>query len=223
LLPKHTGGMMHTSGMQKMRFGVVAVFSLLCLVGLSSMDGEGKMGELQQAARQVIGNIMEQQIPDAPDELAPVDTLVAENELVEAVRQENEQSLKTDDTVTPAMSVATETTDATQSAETGSANMPETTQVSQITQVQEQLPSVSGQEVSPLPTPQPEQQPMIQPEQQVVTITSEPVTYTIKKGDTLIGISMQHYGNEAVVSEICSLNGIDNPDDIKVGEKILLP
>ena len=42
-------------------------------------------------------------------------------------------------------------------------------------------------------------------------------------GDTLIGISIRQYGTDAKVSEICELNQIANPDDIKVGEKILLP
>lgn len=53
--------------------------------------------------------------------------------------------------------------------------------------------------------------------------TPVPVSYTIKSGDTLLGICIRQYGSTARVSEICSLNGISNPDDIKVGEKILLP
>lgn len=53
--------------------------------------------------------------------------------------------------------------------------------------------------------------------------TPVPVSYTIKSGDTLLGICIRQYGSTARVSEICSLNGIGNPDDIRVGEKILLP
>lgn len=205
-------------GMPKVRFAVVVVFALLCLVGLSSMDGEGKMGNLQQMARQFIGDIMEKQIPDAPGESDQVDTLVAENELVEAVLQENEQSMGVPETVAPVMSVGVEETDIIDSPVTGSANALKTTEVSQITENSQQ-PAVQQPAVQ-----QPEvQQPVLQVEEQAVTVETEPASYTIRKGDTLIGISMQYYGNEAKVSEICALNGIGNPDDIKVGEKILLP
>lgn len=52
---------------------------------------------------------------------------------------------------------------------------------------------------------------------------AELVSYTVQKGDTLIGICVKRYGSDTRVSEICSLNNIENPDDIKVGEKIFLP
>ena len=209
-------------GMRKMRFAVVAVFALLCLVGLSSMDGEGKVGSLQQMARQLIGDIMEKQIPDAPGETDQVDTLVAENELVEAVLQENEQSLGVPEAVTPVMSVGVETTDIPDVQGSGSANTSDATWVSQIQeavqQMEETQPIMQQPEQPPV-----EQQPVIQQEEQVVSAEKTPASYTISKGDTLIGISMKYYGNESKVSEICALNGIGNPDDIKVGEKILLP
>ena len=51
----------------------------------------------------------------------------------------------------------------------------------------------------------------------------EPVPYVIQKGDTLIGICVSRYGSDDRVAEVCSLNNIENPDDIKVGQKILLP
>lgn len=217
-------------GMPKVRFAVVAVFALLCLVGLSSMDGEGKLENLQQMARRLVDDIMEKQIPDAPDEAEAVDTLVAENELVEAMQQENEQPLGVSETVTPVMSVGVEGVDVLESLTTGSANTAKTTDVSQntgetllnegtetaqtVVQQVEQQP-IEQQPIAP--------QPVVQVEEQEMTIDKEPASYTIRKGDTLIGISMQYYGSEAKVSEICALNGIGNPDDIKVGEKILLP
>lgn len=51
----------------------------------------------------------------------------------------------------------------------------------------------------------------------------EQVVYIVKKGDTLIGISLRTYGTEKYVDEICRLNSIANPDEIKEGQKILLP
>jgi LysM repeat protein len=47
--------------------------------------------------------------------------------------------------------------------------------------------------------------------------------YTVKKGDTLAGISRTVYGNASKVNEICNLNGIENVDLIIEGQKILLP
>ena len=53
--------------------------------------------------------------------------------------------------------------------------------------------------------------------------TAEPVAYIIKEGDTLIGICIKTYGSDSRVAEVCSLNQITNPDNIKIGQKILLP
>lgn len=53
--------------------------------------------------------------------------------------------------------------------------------------------------------------------------SKKPETYVICKGDTLIGISMSRYGTMQKVNEICKLNRIDNPDNIQIGQKILLP
>lgn len=51
----------------------------------------------------------------------------------------------------------------------------------------------------------------------------EPKIYTVCKGDTLIGISQRIYGSEKYVQEICRLNNLEDPDNIKIGQKILLP
>ena len=78
---------------------------------------------------------------------------------------------------------------------------------------QESVPEVmpeSTQESTPEPAPE-------------STPTPAPVSYTIQKGDTLIGICMSRYGSDERVAEICALNSIINPDDIKIGQKILLP
>ncbi len=48
-------------------------------------------------------------------------------------------------------------------------------------------------------------------------------SYVIQPGDTLTGISTRQYGNDSYVKAICDLNGIVNPDNIQIGQKILLP
>lgn len=52
---------------------------------------------------------------------------------------------------------------------------------------------------------------------------AQQASYVIQPGDTLIGISTRQYGNDSYVRAICELNGISNPDNIQVGQKILLP
>ncbi len=47
--------------------------------------------------------------------------------------------------------------------------------------------------------------------------------YKIEKGDTLYKISIKIYGDTGKVKEICELNEIKDPDNIKYGQKILLP
>ena len=47
--------------------------------------------------------------------------------------------------------------------------------------------------------------------------------YKIEKGDTLYKISIKVYGDTGKVEEICELNKIKDPDNIKYGQKILLP
>lgn len=47
--------------------------------------------------------------------------------------------------------------------------------------------------------------------------------YQIEKGDTLYTISIKIYGDTSRVNEICELNQIKDPDNIKYGQKILLP
>lgn len=56
-----------------------------------------------------------------------------------------------------------------------------------------------------------------------VTAEVKPEKYTIRKGDTLIAICVERYGSDSRLKEICELNQIRDPDDIKVGAKILLP
>ncbi len=60
--------------------------------------------------------------------------------------------------------------------------------------------------------------------------TTEPVIsenvvqqYFIKKGDNLLKILRFYYGDETKLQEICELNGIKDPNNIQVGQTILLP
>ncbi len=47
--------------------------------------------------------------------------------------------------------------------------------------------------------------------------------YLIQKGDTLLNILRSFYGDESKMQEVCNMNGILDPNNIQVGQTILLP
>lgn len=47
--------------------------------------------------------------------------------------------------------------------------------------------------------------------------------HIVKQGDTLTTISILYYGNKEQVNAICQANNITKPDNIKTGQKLLLP
>lgn len=53
--------------------------------------------------------------------------------------------------------------------------------------------------------------------------TSEPQYYVVQRGDTLRGICISIYGDYSRIDEICVLNGLEDPDSILYGQKLLLP
>lgn len=192
---------MPTVGLRRMKMAATGVFVLLCVMALALMRQENTGESLEETARQAMSSLMEQKLPDVVEEQNQVSTLVAEDKLEAALRQENnamaENEPATAETTVPE-TVVTET-----AAE-------DTTEV-----IEEPQP-----EVTPEPTPEVTAEPEASQTQATV---AQPTAYTIKKGDTLIGISLRNYGSNTKVSEICALNGITDPDDIKIGQEILLP
>lgn len=47
--------------------------------------------------------------------------------------------------------------------------------------------------------------------------------YVVRKGDTLSAISKKFYGSTAYIEKLADLNHLENCDDIRVGQKLLLP
>lgn len=48
-------------------------------------------------------------------------------------------------------------------------------------------------------------------------------SYIVQRGDTLQGILYRKYGSLSNIENICTLNALSNPDDIKEGEELYLP
>ncbi len=193
------------SALKRMKLAAVGMFLLLCILGVATLSDSYQWESIQTAAGRLIAEFKEQKIPDSEQEQDAVgqnSTLVAEDKLTEAIRQENSATQETE-----SIEETKETEESTQdSAE--EANQPEQ-------QPMEESAQQPSQEPSQEPSPESSQEPDVP--------ASAPVAYTIQKGDTLTGICLKIYGTDAKVQEICEYNGIKNPDSIKYGQKIMLP
>lgn len=205
---------MPTVGLRRMKMAATGVFVLLCVMALALMRQESTGESLGETARQAMSNLMEQKLPDAVEEQSQISTLVAEDKLEDALRQENAAAGNT--TGTAAETVMPEGTenasmDGTSADSNVAKNTTDVTEATEQNTTQETIQDVT-QTAEPAVAETP-----------TVEAVAQPTHYTIQRGDTLIGISLRNYGSNSKVSEICSLNGIADPDDIKIGQEILLP
>lgn len=200
------------SKLRNMQLTAAVAFVLLGAVGLTIMSNGEKAGDWKTAVRQLLEGMTEKQLPDAVEVVnnsVQPGVIVAEDKLTDAILKEN----------------------AAAASDGAGEGLQDETQPSETTP-DVQIPEGTEQPAEPDPTqppqstPTPTQEPTPEPPQQPAETeppAAEPTSYTVQKGDTLIGICIKKYGSDARVAEICSLNNIHNPDDIKEGAKILLP
>ncbi len=224
---------MPTVGLRRMKMAATGVFVLLCVMALALMRQESTGESLGETARQAMSNLMEQKLPDAVEEQSQISTLVAEDKLEDALRQENAAAGNT--TGTAAETVMPEGTENASMDGTGNSAVDPTEEnmgsvadgtaedsnvtknTTDVTEATEQnTTQETTQDVTQTAEPAAAETPTVE-------AVSQPTHYTIRRGDTLIGISLRNYGSNSKVPEICSLNGITDPDDIKIGQEILLP
>lgn len=187
--------------MHSMRFAAASMFVLLCLVSVVTIQSEGVDGETGNKIKNFFASFGEETKDETIEVMSGevVNTLVAEEQLAEAIRQENANAASEEETTKQPEELSTpEPTEAPTPVPTPEPT-PEPTQV-------------------PTPTPLPEESEMVSTQGDIVY-----ETYTIKKGDTLLGISLKRYGSVKYVKTICELNNISDPDNIQMGQKILLP
>lgn len=191
-----TGTMPPSVNLQKMRLTAVGVFALLCLLGIATFrDAEKNRG------------IQEVQSPNVDEEsvIHEKDTLVMEDKLEQALRQENDAAETTEESAL--------TEQPSQTAPDPAGTDPEETQ-----------PDMPSEADADQETPA-QSEPSDEPEESSESreASSEAVAYVIRSGDTLTAISMRQYGTDIRVGDICNLNRISDPDDIKEGQIIMLP
>lgn len=211
---KEKGG--GTEKLKKGKLTAAAVFALLCAAGVATLQNGENTDAIQTGGTAVTAGT----------------TIVAEDKLTEAIQKENNRTtpeptgVSEEAAASEATAVSEELTGVSEEAVLPEVTtMPEMTAAPETTDAPEQsLASEPAPETTAQATPEPTATPVAtQTPEPTAAPTPVPVSYTIKSGDTLLGICIRQYGSTARVSEICSLNGIGNPDDIKVGEKILLP
>ena len=213
---------MPTVGLRRMKMAATGVFVLLCVMALALMRQESTGESLGETARQAMSNLMEQKLPDAVEEQSQISTLVAEDKLEDALRQENAAAGNTTGTAAETVmpeGTENESMDGTSADSNVAKNTTDVTEATEQNTTQETTQDVTQettQDVTQTAEPAVAETPTVE-------AVSQPTHYTIRRGDTLIGISLRNYGSNSKVPEICSLNGITDPDDIKIGQEILLP
>lgn len=186
-------------GLRGMKLAATAVFALLCLAGIATLREGGSAEDIQVAARDIVKGVTEQKLPDAQEaNSANVQSsnsvLVTEDKLSQALQKENQEAGK-----------PKEDTDVAKDGENKAGS--------------NAGDNHDGEKTTPVSDEKEEEK----PKDTQTSTEVKPVSYVIKAGDTLNAISLRNYGTKERVAEICKLNGITNPDDIKVGQKILLP
>lgn len=188
---------------QGMRFAAAGMLVLLCMVSIVTIQTQGPDGKVLTKLREVMGG--DKAVTGEEESLTVMsgdvmNTLVAEEQLAEAIRRENK-------------------TDAFESVQIEATSFVPTAPPTPIpTPVATPVPT-------PVPTPAPTPVSTVAPTSVPVPVQSESVaqTYIISAGDNLINISKRLYGNESYVKQICEINHITDPDNIQIGQKILLP
>ncbi len=196
------------SRMRGMRFAAASMFVLLCMVCVVTLQTEGLGQDVMRKIKGFTGGVVNKEAVEGEDIAVMgddvINTLVAEEQLTEAIRKENQKAAIAP-THEPTPQIIPEATPGPTSIPT-----PEPTPI----------PTPSP---TPIPTPVATPVPTPVPTEAPVQSSQVRNVYIIRTGDTLIGISTSLYGSEAYVKEICELNGITDPDNIQIGQKILLP
>lgn len=187
-----------------MKAAAAVLLLALCVIGITTLNDFDKLGDLQVVARQVIASLTEKKLPDFMEEAD--NPVSAGNDAVAGLISGEEED------VTRGSSQSGDTQPNTEGQEP---SQQEDTQANPTGQ-EESAQETSTDTADDADT-------ALNDNDATVTNGPIPVSYTIVKGDTLISICRARYGSMDRVQEICELNGIKNPDNIAVGQTILLP
>ncbi|MDE7224007.1 MAG: LysM peptidoglycan-binding domain-containing protein [Acetatifactor sp.] len=222
------------ASLKTMRMSAAAVFAVLCLIGVAAITREGGEGTIGEQAKQFWAQLSEGQAEsgdavqvggaaETGSELHNSGTLVAEDSLTDAIQQENQQATAVSGQAVNEQPPQTEESETVMTPQ--ETPQPQEDQQEPETPETQESPESETSEASGLENTESQEQPVQGPATSEIEAQqqAQPVSYVIQSGDTLIGISTRQYGNDSYVQAICELNGISNPDNIQIGQKILLP
>ena len=229
--------------LERMKMAAAAMFTVLCVIGITTINDPDKIEEIQVAARQVITDLSQQKIPDAENDNA----LTANGSAHTAGSATNGTGITgTTVAATGGNTVtANGTTTTANGANTTGGNTATANDNATATNAAGTSGATTGNSADGMPwsdvTP-----PDAFPTAGTTGVTdttagatgtkdtatgttgttqtaTQPTSYTIMRGDTLNAICRRKYGDLGMVKQVCELNGIKNPNNIEVGQTILLP
>ena len=229
--------------LERMKMAAAAMFVVLCVIGITTINDPDKIEEMQVAARQVITDLSQQKIPDAENDNA----LTANGSAHTAGSATNGTGITgTTVAATGGNTVtANGTTTTANGANTTGGNTATANDNATATNATGTSGATTGNSADGMPwsdvTP-----PDAFPTAGTTGVTdttagatgtkdtatgttgttqtaTQPKSYTIMRGDTLNAICRRKYGDLGMVKQVCELNGIKNPNNIEVGQTILLP
>lgn len=192
--------------LERMKIAAAAMFTVLCVIGITTINDPDKIEEMQVAARQVITDLSQQKIPDAENDNA----LTANGSAHTAGSATNGTGITGTTVATTGGNTATANDNTTATNATGTSG---TTTGS----------SASGMPWSDVTPPDAFPTDTTTDTTGTTQTATQPTSYTIMRGDTLNAICRRKYGDLGMVKQVCELNGIKNPNNIEVGQTILLP
>ncbi len=259
--------------LQRMKMAAAAMFVVLCVIGITTINDSDKIEEMQVAARQVIADLSQQKIPDAENDNALTTNGSAHTAgsgataLTDGNGTAHTTGLGDGSTAgstangtatagtTTGGSMATANSTTATGGNTATANGTTTGTNATGTSVSTTGSSADGMPWSDVTPPDAFRTGTtgtgtttgtsangttntgITQNGAGTTGTSQspsngtgtaqtatqPTSYTIMRGDTLNAICRRKYGDLGMVKQVCELNGIKNPNNIEVGQTILLP
>ena len=200
--------------LERLKMAAAAMFTVLCVIGITTVNDSDKIEEMQVAARQVIADLSQQKIPDAENDNALTANGSAHTAGSGATALTGGNTATANGTTTGTNATGTSGTTTGNSADgmpwpdvtppdafptAGTTGVTDTT--AGATGTKDTATGITG----------------------TTQTATQPTSYTIMRGDTLNAICRRKYGDLGMVKQVCELNGIKNPNNIEVGQTILLP
>lgn len=178
---------------------------LCCITGISMINQYDKMKQMGQSIEHLTIAMEERRLPERSYEIEEV-----QNRQMQA-GEEAAEITKTQEKAEQSEATVTETEDAQreQVRTDGQAGAEEPVSIEEPA-----VPAMSQSVVTVLPEESADTN---------AAPATQPQYYIVKEGDTLAGISRMFYGTSSRLVDLCDLNDIPNPNNIIVGQKILLP